>query len=95
MQEAKTLMGRSFNHQRAAMILCDAILMGDRITAEKWGITQRSIQNYRHRLQNDERIVQLNERIPRQTNPRMARRLTHSLNRNCGFYEAGRPSAQK
>lgn len=46
-------MGRGFNYERAAM------LMGDRRAAEKWGIMQRSIQNYRHRLQNDEKLRNL------------------------------------
>lgn len=49
-------MGRGFNYERAAMVLCDAMIMGDRVSAERWGLTQRSVQGYRHRLENDEKL---------------------------------------
>jgi hypothetical protein len=49
-------MSRSFNHDRAAMILCDALVMGDRSAAQKHRVTQRSIQGWRTRLENDEKL---------------------------------------
>lgn len=36
-------MGRSFNHERAAMVLSDAIFLGDRRASKKWEITQRTV----------------------------------------------------
>jgi hypothetical protein len=47
---------KTINYDRAAKILCDAVLMGDRTAAEKWKTTQRTIQNYRARLENDEKL---------------------------------------
>jgi hypothetical protein len=49
-------MVREFNHERAAMILCDAVMMGDRAAADKWGLTQRSIQRYREKLETDDKL---------------------------------------
>lgn len=59
-------MGRSFNTGRAAMVLCDAMIMGDRKAAEKWGITQRTVQKYRHRLENDEQLRTLTNKYRQQ-----------------------------
>ncbi len=49
-------MARGFNYERAAMVLCDAVMMGDRAAADKWGITQRSIQRYREKLETDDKL---------------------------------------
>lgn len=38
------------------MILCDAVVMGDRPAAQKWGLTIRSIITYRQRLETDEKL---------------------------------------
>ncbi len=45
--------GMQFNHERAALILCDAAFVGDTKTSQKWGVTLRTIANYRERLGND------------------------------------------
>jgi hypothetical protein len=60
------LAAKKLNYERAAKILCDAVLMGDRKAAEKWKTTVRTIQNYRVRLETDEKlrnlVAQLQER---------------------------------
>lgn len=45
-------MGR-LNRARAAAILVDAAYLGDEAAAAKWGITWRTIVNYRNRLATD------------------------------------------
>ncbi|WP_404789268.1 hypothetical protein [Altericista sp. CCNU0014] len=52
-------MAREFNHERAAMVLCDAVMMGDRKAADKWDISLRTICNWRDRLENDEKLRNL------------------------------------
>jgi hypothetical protein len=37
-------MSRSFNYERAAMVLCDAVMMGDRAAAQKWDISLDYLQ---------------------------------------------------
>lgn len=54
-------MGRGFNYERAAIVLCDAMIMGDRVSAERWGLTQRSVQRYRDRLENDDKLRQITQ----------------------------------
>ena len=46
-------MARKFNHERAASVLVDAAYHGDEEAAAKWGLTTRTIQNYRRRLATD------------------------------------------
>jgi predicted regulator of amino acid metabolism with ACT domain len=53
------LMARGFNHERAAMVLCDAVILGDRKAADKWDISLRTICNWRDRLENDEKLRNL------------------------------------
>lgn len=43
----------NFDIERAAKILIDATLMGDHAACDKWGITVRSLQRYRSRIDND------------------------------------------
>lgn len=43
----------AFDRDRAALILIDALLMGARKAAEKWEITERTVENYRERLRSD------------------------------------------
>lgn len=42
-----------FNAERSATILADASLTTDAIAARKWGITPKSIYNWRERLETD------------------------------------------
>lgn len=42
-----------FNADRAATVLVDAAFRGDKRTAKKHGVTTRSIQSWRHRLDTD------------------------------------------
>jgi hypothetical protein len=48
----------SFDRRRAARILADAAMMGDAKAAERWGVTDRSILNWRQRLENDDELAQ-------------------------------------
>jgi hypothetical protein len=41
------------------MVLCDAVIMGDRKAAQKWGVSLRSICNWRDNLENDEKLRNL------------------------------------
>ena len=41
------------DYEKAAVILVEAAYYGDAKTAERWGITDRTIQNYRGRLDSD------------------------------------------
>lgn len=43
----------TFNQDRAAKALVDAILMGDRAAAEKYDVTIRTMENWRSRLDTD------------------------------------------
>lgn len=47
-------MSRAFNYERAASALVDATLMGDRGAAEKYGVSVKSIEGWRSRLNSDE-----------------------------------------
>lgn len=51
----------NFNTERAAAVLVDAAYMGDKRAAKKWGITPRTIPNYRKRLETDEAFASLFE----------------------------------
>lgn len=46
----------SFNCERAAIILVEAAFFGDKPTARKFGVTTRTIQNYRQRLEEDDEL---------------------------------------
>ncbi|MFB2768569.1 hypothetical protein ACE1AT_04655 [Pelatocladus sp. BLCC-F211] len=52
-------MPQSFNYERAASALVDAIFMGDKAAAEKWGVSTRSIEGWRSRLNEDARLAGL------------------------------------
>lgn len=47
---------KTINYDRAAKILCDAVLVGDRAAAQKWKTTIRTIQRYRLRLETDDKL---------------------------------------
>jgi hypothetical protein len=49
---------KGINYDRAAQILCDAVLMGDEETSKKWKTTRRSIVRYRDRLGFDDKLRQ-------------------------------------
>jgi len=42
-----------FNRYRAAQVLVDATLTDDQAAAEKWGVTDRTVRDYRARLATD------------------------------------------
>lgn len=42
-----------FDPERAALILSDAMVLGDKPAARKWTISERSIQRYRARMRTD------------------------------------------
>lgn len=43
----------TFNKQRAAMVLLDSTLTNDRAAAEKWGVSERALRQWRSRLDSD------------------------------------------
>ena len=49
----------TFNQDRAAKALVDAILMGDRAAAEKYNVCERSIREWRDRLDTDKHFASL------------------------------------
>ncbi len=49
----------SVDIDRAAMILVEAAFFGDVRASEKWGIHKRTVENYRKRLEDDNRLVAL------------------------------------
>lgn len=49
-------MAQKFPIERAATILAEADLFGDDRTAKRWGITTRTIYNYRNRAQSDAKL---------------------------------------
>lgn len=50
---------RKIDYNRVAMILVEAVWLGDQRTAEKWGITTRTIINYRNRLVVDKKLSEI------------------------------------
>lgn len=52
-------MSRSFNYERAAGALVDAIFMGDKAAADKWDVSTRSIEEWRSRLKDDNDLLAL------------------------------------
>lgn len=46
-------MSSRIDYDRAASILVEAAYFGDKEAADKWGITTRTVQNYRARLDGD------------------------------------------
>lgn len=49
-------MADNFNRERAATMLAEAAIFGDRRAVERTGLTLRSLQNYRRRLATDARL---------------------------------------
>ena len=47
------------NYERAALVLVEAVYYGDRVASERWGISVRSINRYRHRLATDPELAEL------------------------------------
>lgn len=56
---AKKTAGRNFNYEKAAMVLVNAILEGDKLTADKFGISVRTVKRYRELAKKDEYLAQL------------------------------------
>jgi hypothetical protein len=54
-------MSRSFNHERAAMVLCDAVILGDRKASKKWDVPLRTLQSWRSKLENDAELRNLTQ----------------------------------
>ena len=48
-----------YTPERAAAILAEAEVFGDRKTCERWSITRQTLHNYRVRLRTDEALLQL------------------------------------
>lgn len=50
-------MTRSLDYDKAAAILVDAAYQGDEEAARLWGISERTVKNYRARLADDSRLT--------------------------------------
>lgn len=46
----------TLDYDRTALILAESIFLGDRRVAQKWGVTVRTVQNYRQRLRTDDEL---------------------------------------
>jgi hypothetical protein len=49
-------LSRTFNYDKASFALIDALFMGDRAAAEKWEVSTRTIEDWRSRLQTDDKL---------------------------------------
>ena len=47
------------DYPRIALILVEALFYGDKRTAKRWGITNRTVENYRYRLNDNEELSNL------------------------------------
>ncbi len=52
-------MAGRFNRERAAAILADAALNGDRSAAQRWGVSEMTLWRYRRRLDSDASLLEL------------------------------------
>lgn len=52
-------MAANFNAEKAALVLADAVMMGDTAAAKKWGLSDKSVRNYRKRLEDDAELSAL------------------------------------
>lgn len=52
-------MAKRLNYELVAQILVEAAYLGDRETCEKYGITTRTIRNYRKRLREDAELSEI------------------------------------
>ena len=69
----------TFNRERAAKALSDAALMGDRAAAQKYDVTQRSIENWRSRLDDDPIFSALFQELRQEKNKQWADDLPAAL----------------
>lgn len=70
----------TFDSQLAASILVEAVFHGDTATAEKFGITTRTIRNYRKRLlENPDFSADLAERVKHAKNTLLSRTWAENL----------------
>lgn len=51
--------GTKLRQERTAHILADAAVLGDQLTAKRWGITPRTVQNYKRLLGKNEALTDL------------------------------------
>jgi hypothetical protein len=49
-------LSRSIDYDRVASILVEAAYNGEQDTADRWGITPRTIRNYQNRLEEDSKL---------------------------------------
>lgn len=56
-----------YDPERAALVLADAMAMGDKVAAKKWGVHRATVHNYRKRLDTDATLRQLFEEKKKST----------------------------
>ncbi len=49
----------NFDRDKASKIVLDASLMGDRAAADKWGVSERTVRHYRHKLDSDPEFAEV------------------------------------
>jgi hypothetical protein len=49
-------LSRPFNYDKASFALVDALFMGDKAAAEKWEVSTRTIEDWRSRLPEDDKL---------------------------------------
>jgi hypothetical protein len=52
----ETALASLLDHERVAQILADAFVLGDQATADRWGLTVRTLQRYRAAAEDDEQL---------------------------------------
>ena len=72
-------MSREFNKERAAKALVDAILMGDNEAAKKYGVSYKSLQGWRSRLDTDTEFRQFFQELRAKKDERWADDLAAAL----------------
>jgi hypothetical protein len=79
---------RKINYDRAAKILCDAVLLGDRAAAAKWKTSTRTIQRYRLRLETDDKLRRLVAKFQARQDQDWASEIPAVLAEGMGFLRA-------
>jgi hypothetical protein len=69
------------------MVLCDAVIMGDRAAAQKWKTTIRTVQRYRANLENDDKLRSYVMEFHKKQHETWAHQIPEVLTRAMAFFE--------
>jgi hypothetical protein len=70
------------------MVLCDAVIMGDRAAAQKWKTTIRTIQKYRASLETREELRSYVMKLQEKQDEAWAHQIPEVLTRAMAFFQA-------